>query len=172
MGFKDLSRFNDVVLAKHTWRLLHDHHSLFYRVFKEKTFPNCSIMEAREPRNALYAWKSILRCRDVIKRGAAWRIGSGNSVHIWGDRWLPGKFNNKIISPSIARDNTTMASSLINQTNRVWKRELIELYCFDWEADIIKNIPLCRFIQDDVLIWPFSPNGEYTIQTGYKFLQS
>nr|POF05074.1 hypothetical protein CFP56_35635 [Quercus suber] len=26
--------------------------------------------------------------------------------------------------------------------------------------------------QDDVLIWPFSPNGEYTIQIAYKFLQN
>ena len=86
------------------------------------------------------------------------------------DWWLPGKFNNKIISPSIARDNTAMFSSLIDQTNRVWKGELIELYFFEWEADIIKNIPLCRSIQEDVLIWPFSSDGEYTVQIEYKFL--
>ncbi|KAL0008483.1 hypothetical protein SO802_009985 [Lithocarpus litseifolius] len=68
------------------------------------------VLEAKEPSNALYAWKSILRGRDVIKRGATWRIGNGNSVHIWGDKWLPRKFKNKIISPPIARENTTMAS--------------------------------------------------------------
>ena len=74
-------------------------------------------MEAREPSNISYAWKSILWGRDVIKRGATWRIGSGNSIHIWGDKWLPGKFNNKIISSPIARENTTMVSSIIDQTN-------------------------------------------------------
>ena len=55
MGFKDLSNFNDALLAKQTWRLLHDTNSLFYRVFKVKFFPNLSIMEAKTPANASYA---------------------------------------------------------------------------------------------------------------------
>ena len=171
MGFKDLSRFNDAFLAKHTWRLLHDHHSLFYRVFKARFFPDCSIMEAKESSNASFAWKSILRGRDVIKRGAVWRIRNGKSVHIWGDRWLLGAVNNKVISPAVVANTSTLVSSLIDQTNRVWKGEIIESYFFEWEAKIIKNIPLCRSIQEDVLIWPFSPDGEYTVQTGYRFLQ-
>ena len=43
MGFKDLSRFNDALSAKQTWRFLHDKTSLFYRVFKANFFPNSSI---------------------------------------------------------------------------------------------------------------------------------
>lgn len=88
MGFKDLSRFNDTLLAKQTWRLLHDKTSLFYRVFKAKFFPNCIIMEAANPNSASYAWRSILGGREVIKQGAIWRIGDGKTVEIWGDRWL------------------------------------------------------------------------------------
>ena len=70
MGFKDLAMFNDALLAKQTWRLLHDAQSLFYKVFKAKFFPNTFVMEARALSNASYAWKSILKGRDVIKRGA------------------------------------------------------------------------------------------------------
>ena len=55
MRFKDLSNFYDALLAKQTWRLLHDTNSLFYRVFKVKFFPNLSIMEAKTPANASYA---------------------------------------------------------------------------------------------------------------------
>lgn len=70
MGFKDLSMFNDAMLAKQTWRLLHDGQSLFYRVFKPKFFLDCSVMEAKCSSSASYAWKSIIRGREVIRKGA------------------------------------------------------------------------------------------------------
>ena len=68
MGFKDLSRFNDALLTKQTWSLLHDKSTLFYLIFKAKFFPLCSIMEATCPSSASYAWKSIIKGRDVVKR--------------------------------------------------------------------------------------------------------
>ena len=85
MGFKDLSLFNDALLAKQTWRLLYDKSSLFYCVFKAKYFPDTSVMEAKILANSLYAWKSTMNGRNVIKQGAKWRIGLGRAIHIWGE---------------------------------------------------------------------------------------
>lgn len=56
MGFKNLSRFNDPILAKQAWRLLHDTTSLFYRVFKAKFFLNGTIMEVANLSSASHAW--------------------------------------------------------------------------------------------------------------------
>ena len=77
MGFRDLAMFNDSLLAKQAWRLLHEKTSLLYKVFKARFFPNSSIMEATDSRMGSYAWKSILRGRDIIQRRELWRIGSG-----------------------------------------------------------------------------------------------
>lgn len=115
MGFKDLSLFNDALLAKQAWRLLHDEHSLFYRVFKPKFFPDCSIMQAKVPNTASYAWKSIIRGREVIRKGAQWRIGDGHSVKIWGDRWIPKKNNPRIISSILHGQADSRVSCLIDQ---------------------------------------------------------
>ena len=68
MGFKELSLFNEALLAKQTWQLLHNKNSLFYRVFKSQVFPNCSIMKAKEGHGGSYAWKSILKGQGVIRR--------------------------------------------------------------------------------------------------------
>lgn len=45
MGFKELGKFNDSLLAKQIWRSKHNEHTLFRKVFKAKIFPNCSVME-------------------------------------------------------------------------------------------------------------------------------
>ena len=66
MGFKELSLFNEALLAKKTWRLLQNKNSLFYRVFKTRFFLDCSIMEAKEGHGGSYALKRILKGRSVI----------------------------------------------------------------------------------------------------------
>ena len=59
MGFKDLSTFNDSLLAKQTWRLLKkkkkNPDSLLFKLFKAKFFPNYSILE-KDSRSSSYVW--------------------------------------------------------------------------------------------------------------------
>ena len=81
-GFKDLALFNEALLAKQAWRLLHNKDSLFYNVFKAKFFPYCTIMEASNSTSGSYAWHSILKGRDVLSKGARWRVGSGDSIGV------------------------------------------------------------------------------------------
>jgi len=74
MGFKDLALLNDSLLAKQAWRLIHNKDTLFYKIFKARFFPQCSFMEAKELTSGSYAWKSILKGREVIKMGSSFRV--------------------------------------------------------------------------------------------------
>ena len=172
LGFKDLSQFNDALLAKQTWRLLHDTGSLFYRIFKAKYFPSRSIMEAKNPSSASYAWKSIIKGLEVIKRGTVWRIGDGTSIRIWQDRWLPDRQIGKIISPCWPEVSEATVSMFINPATCSWKSKLLEKYLLEFKIAAIRSIPLCRTQQQDKLIWPLNPNGAHSVKSGYKFLQS
>ena len=112
MGFRNLAMFNDSLLAKQAWPLLHDKTSLFYKVFKVRFFPNSTIMEATDSRMGSYAWKSILRGRDIIQRRALWRIGNGERINIWQQRWLPRKHLTQLPTyPLESFENHTVATS-------------------------------------------------------------
>ena len=69
MGFRDITMFNDFLLAKQAWRLLRNSDSLFYKVFKAHFFPTCSIMEAKNSHAGSHAWTSTAHGRDVLLRG-------------------------------------------------------------------------------------------------------
>ena len=77
----------------------------------------------------------------------------------------------RVLSPKPNGDGTVWVSDLIDPMNSTWKENMLDRIFYDFEATPIKNIPLCRSIQEDVLIWPFNPDGEYSVQSGYRFLQ-
>ena len=170
MGFKDLALFNDALLAKQTWRLLHNKESLLHRVFKRKFFTACSFMEAPDNSSGSYAWCSILKGREVLWRGARWRVGNGESIKIWGYPWLPSLEHPRILSPVIDGLQEVKVDCLINPTSRSWDRGVLFGYFAPMEADLILKIPLSLTNVEDKLIWPHVPNGVYTVRSGYKFL--
>ena len=99
MGFKEIEKFNDTLLAKQVWRMINNLGLLCFRVFKARFFPNCSILEVKDSIAGSYAWKSILSARDVIWKGMVWRIGDGQSVRVKKNKWLPKGDSSSIISP-------------------------------------------------------------------------
>ena len=98
LGFRELGSFNEALLAKQVWQLMHNKTSLFYKVFKTKYFPHCSVLDAQLNARSSFAWKSIMGAREVIKKGSIWRIGNGDHIQIWGERWLPVAHHHTIIS--------------------------------------------------------------------------
>lgn len=111
MGFKDLQMFNNALLAKQVWRLFHQKDSLVYKVFQAKKFPGGSIFDAVIPSRCSHAWHSILQARDVILKGAVWRVGDGRSINIWEQRWVPNLSTSKVVSPR-SNSHVTWVSEL------------------------------------------------------------
>ena len=174
MGFRDIAMFNDFLLAKQVWRLLKNPESLFYKVFKARFFPNCTIMEAKHIGGGSHAWNSILHGRDVLLRGwgCRWRIVNGNSVRIWQHHQLPRKHPPLVLSPMVNTLVDAKVAILIEENSRQWNHELIDGIFTPLEAELIKAIPLSQCEADDNLFWPFTNNGIYSSRFGYRFLKA
>jgi hypothetical protein len=89
MGFRDLEIFNLALLAKQGWRIIQQSESLVAQVLRDKYFPNSTLLQASLGRNPSYAWRSIFKAKAIIEKGMLWRVGNGETIKIWGDRWLP-----------------------------------------------------------------------------------
>ena len=99
MGFRDIQAFNLALLAKQAWRLIHNTHSLFYRVYKARYFPNCSFMDTGLGNNPSYFWRSLLAAREIIQEGVVWKVGDGRKIvvskHILREDWAIWNARNK-----------------------------------------------------------------------------
>ncbi|XP_010419043.1 PREDICTED: uncharacterized protein LOC104704701 [Camelina sativa] len=88
LGFKDIEVFNQALLAKQAWRLLHYPNSFFSLYLKSRYFPDHQFLDASLGARPSYAWRSILYGRDLLVKGLRLCIGDGSSTRVWTGQWL------------------------------------------------------------------------------------
>ena len=142
MGFKDLEKFNEAILAKQVWRLLVDHSFLFYRVFSEKYFPRGSIFDAKVA-SGLYALQSIVKARKLVQFGLLWRVGNRRKINIYGDRWLLGGDSACVVSPKNEEASNWVVAKLLTSRGEGWNDQLVDALFLPFETQRIKGTPLC-----------------------------
>ena len=78
----------------------------------------------------------------MISRGAVWRVGNGESINIWRDRWLLEDHHRRIIMPGPNLLVHSTVKELITEPQMVWDHSLIDSIFIPYDAKAIKHIPL------------------------------
>lgn len=139
MGFQDFQKFNNTLLAKQVWCLIHNRDSFLLKVFSAKYFPQGNILEATIHPKCSYAWQSILQAQEVIEKGAILRVGDGKLIDVWRHKWLPNLNHSKIISPRVDL-SVHRVCDLFYPDTRVWNPGRLENCLITWEADLVRRI--------------------------------
>jgi hypothetical protein len=113
MGFREFEAFNIALLGKHGWRFMVHPESLCSRVMKSRYFPDSEFMTTTIPKTASPIWRAIVVVREALKLGLIKRVGSGFTISIWEDRWIPGT---SAMTPMVKSASTTLQTidELIN----------------------------------------------------------
>ena len=100
MGFRDMTAFNQAVLAKQAWSLLDSPDSLCASLLKTKYYPDGQLLDTVFPNTGCAVWKGILHGLDFLKRGVIWRVGNGAVIRTWRGTWIP---DHRRFAPSLQK---------------------------------------------------------------------
>ncbi|KAA3455435.1 reverse transcriptase [Gossypium australe] len=170
MGFRRFDQFNIALLAKQGWRIINYPSSLLSQVFKAKYFPKSDFSKAELGNSPSFTWRSVWAAKGLLENGLCWRVGKGDQISIWEDRWITG---GEIINSRNDGENTEikLVADLIEESTRSWKRDVIENTFPEYIALKIKQIPLAEEAHDDFKVWRGEHTGEFTVRSAYQLLQ-
>nr|XP_027108781.1 uncharacterized protein LOC113728591 [Coffea arabica] len=169
LGFRDLQDFNLALLGKQLWRILMQPNLLMSRVMKARYFGRKSIWNIQPKGSDSWCWKSLLSAREVLEEGLRRRVGDGESIKIWEDRWLPGIEDGKIRSQRKDDSKIQRVSELIRDGK--WDRELLRQEFEEKDRLQILKIPLSLGKVMDRFYWARSSSGVYSVKTGYQLIK-
>ena len=149
LGFWDLHFFNQVLLAKQCWRLLKNKDSLVLKIMKGKYYPRSSILEATCGNCPSFAWRSIQGSCDILKKGLIWRIGNGNNIKIWGEKWLPKPTTYTVQSPPNTLNRELLVCDLIDPDSRWLNPIILQENFTPEERHLIQSISIGSAHQQD-----------------------
>ncbi|XP_033139897.1 uncharacterized protein LOC117131724 [Brassica rapa] len=146
-----------------------DYPTFFFacRVYKAKYFRRTTFMEAKSYQTSSYAWRSILQAKPLIHKGARWIIGNGENVRVWKDRWLTENQSPSPTGPGALLYPNLLVKDLFIPGTRSWDMHKIQSLFQDQVAQQILKVRPSWSGTRDVLYWPASRSGVYTVKSGY-----
>ncbi|XP_027088449.1 uncharacterized protein [Coffea arabica] len=140
------------------------------KILKSKYFPNCSVLDCKSPNNASWFWQSIMSAREELQWGIQKRIGNGLLTRIWEDQWIPNQHLGRPVTTKPEDCQVQKVADLIEGYR--WNRNLIFKNFKKEDAENILKIPISITGREDDFFWTENQKGEYTVQSGYKAIQT
>jgi hypothetical protein len=126
-----------------------------------------SFLQAPLGYNPSYAWRSIVNARAVLDRGLIWRVGNGESIKVWGDKWLPVPTSYKVHSPIRNLDLESRVCDRIDHDSGWWNVAVIRDTFIAPEAEAICSLALSPLGQPDKPVWVGTSNGRFSVKSAY-----
>ena len=167
LGFRSVNDFNSALLAKQLWRLITVPDSLFAKVFKGRYFRKSNPLDKLKSYSPSYGWRSIISARSLVKKGLINRVGSGASISVWEDPWIPAQFPRPAISNGSVIDPSLKVNNLIDSRSNFWNIDFLNEIFVPEDVLLISAMHLGSSTKEDSLGWHFTKSGKYTVKSGY-----
>ncbi|KAK3218383.1 hypothetical protein Dsin_012353 [Dipteronia sinensis] len=128
-------------------------------------YPQTSFLDAKKSSSGSFLWSSLVWGRELVEKGSRWRVGTGQSIKIYKDRWIPRLSTFRIVSPMVLGEWSSMDSFKLQDGS--WDDVLVRQSFSEEEAEAILSLPSSRIGLNDSIIWHFDNSGVYSVRSGY-----
>ena len=92
LGLHKTDAVNKAFQCKLAWKVLSNESNFWTQSIKTKYLKDKHLFDYKRKGTDLPVQKSILNCKDLLRRGITWKLGSGDRILFQFDNWV-GNFN-------------------------------------------------------------------------------
>ncbi|KAF7831985.1 uncharacterized protein G2W53_014318 [Senna tora] len=158
MGFREMLKINEALLAKQLWRILTLEESLVSKVFLGKyrnSIHNCTFFP--KP-NSSSLWKKLCKVSKVVTEHIGWRVGNGEQIELYDQKW---------ITPNYHNHHYKQLCELIHQGG-YWDTDKVAQVYNPINKALVMDTVISHTDVKDKRVWLLTPNGEFSVKQAYK----
>lgn len=154
---------NKALLAKNTWRFIHNTSSLATRWACKRYASSTKDMSFKSPSSASFILNGIQKNGDLILNLLKWRIGDGASIDITSTRCiLPWEWPKGIFT----------VADLWDTNAECWNYPMFHGLYGQHDCSFLNYIRPSTYCLKDKLVWSGHSSGHYLVSAGYEWLVS
>lgn len=187
LGIKDINNFNMALLDKWEWNLRQQRGELWAKVLESKYGGWRGLAEAGRAGHKSIWWRDLQKTfssshqGQLIRKGMKWKVGSGDQIKFWEDKWtgeeesLAEKYPRLYLISS--QQNQIIKSMGMHKDIGwewilTWRRPLFENE-IDSAVSFLTDIADKSIQQQgtDAWVWMGDPEGQYSTRSAYNMLR-
>ena len=80
IGPRKTAAVNTAFQCKSAWKVLTNNESMWVRIMRNKYLQNHDFFYRNVKWGDSTVWRSILKCKELIRKGMLWSVGDGNDI--------------------------------------------------------------------------------------------
>ncbi|XP_031120447.1 uncharacterized protein LOC116023586 [Ipomoea triloba] len=167
LGLRRARDFNLAFLTKLAWQVSSNQDKLWVRALCDKYVKDGDFLQIQTSPNSSWGWRSILKGISILLEGSRWKIGQGDSINFWHDKWLlPDELVDKIRAiPLPVTDNQVDSITWPYSTSGVVSVASAFSFVAGLDSDDTSHEWIWRLLCAEkikIFLWKISKNGLVT----------
>ncbi|XP_057444772.1 uncharacterized protein LOC130737018 [Lotus japonicus] len=173
LGFRRTSDFNEALLMKAGWELIHNPNSLWVRVLRGKYGCGTNVVpEVNKNNRESLIWRGIRSTWHRVISGCSWNVRDGTSARFWKDPWImSGHVLQNLATNPIPHHDMDLPMADFYDLDRGWE---LDHFQHILPRAIVEEITTFHSVQPDggrdEVMWSGTPSGEFSTKSAYDLI--